>query len=161
MHIPIHVKTKKIATRVSELRMDCPSCDARCTGARAADITAKESLYGLIPTSTSQWTEIVCLSCRRVFRVSLCCGELETLTPAQLSELVATDGMSHVGNIPIICIVFSIVFGIVPFFGLGCAVAGIIGTRNSRSRWRTAAFVGLAISTVSTAGVFLLLALGK
>jgi hypothetical protein len=143
----------RIVTKYEEsaglpLKIDCASCTAKATPAVAVDTTAREYLYGLIPVTTSHYTSITCGSCGRAFRVPLSCDQLAAMTPAQITQLVATEGMAFVGNITKFCIVMSLVFCLLPFFGLCCAIAGVIGTRKCRSNWRTAARVGFAISLV-------------
>jgi hypothetical protein len=146
----LHLTTKKTITCGIDIPMNCPNCQARGVIARAADVTSREYVYGLVSVTTSYSTTITCGACQRSFRSPWNCDELATMNSEQVSEVVARYGMSYVGNITKFCILMSLIFGIVPVFGLGCATVGVIGTRNSRSRWRAAAFVGLAISTIST-----------
>jgi predicted nucleic-acid-binding Zn-ribbon protein len=146
----IHIVTKTSKLPGPVLQMDCPSCGANAVAAKTADVTAREYLYGLIPVTTSRWVSITCGACNRAFRSPFSCSELATLTPQELSAVVAVKGMAYVGFITKFCIILSLVLGIMPICGLLCALIGVIGARNSRSRWRTAAFIGLGISIIST-----------
>lgn len=144
----LHVRTKTTTVPGPDLLMDCPSCSARNTLAKAADITAREYLYGFIPITTNRWTAITCGSCNRAFRSPLPLADLAVMTPEEISVLVSVYGMAYVDFLTKFCIVISIVFSIVPLISLPCAIIGLLSTRKRRTRWRTAAWVGLGLSLI-------------
>jgi hypothetical protein len=140
-----------------DLQIDCPNCNRPGAVAKTADVTAREYLFGLVPITTTRWTTVTCGACGRCFRLSKSCSSLATMSQASISGLLESEGITYVSPVVKFCIVLSIVVGILPFFGLGVAIAGIIGSRKARGGWRTAAFVGLVISALATiAGALLM-----
>jgi hypothetical protein len=65
------------------------------------------------------------------------------MTPDQISQLVASEGMTYVKSLVKICICVSM---IMPLIGIVFAIIGVVGTRKTQSRWKTAAYVGLGLS---------------
>lgn len=152
VHIPIHVQTKTTATPGPTLKMDCPNCGAKGVDADTADVTAKERLFGLIQVTTTHWTTIACRDCGRSFRSSIPCAGLASMSMAQISNLVATTGMSYVDNTTKIFIIASF---ILPGAGVLFALLGMWGTRKTQSAWRTVSKVGLIFSAAFLAFIIL------
>jgi hypothetical protein len=154
----IHVITKTAAVPGIPVVIDCPVCSAQGILAGTADVTAREYLYGVVPVSTTHWTTITCSACGKSFRSSKSCADLALMTPQEVSDLVATFGMSYVADVYKIFIVASI---LMPCIGVIFALIGILGTRGTRSRWRTAAYVGLVTSLAGVAVLIWAIATGR
>jgi len=148
----IHVSTETTHQPGPILRMDCPNCNALGVEGVTYDVLQQERLLTFIPVGTTRWAEITCRSCGRVFRLKGTSADLASMTPEQLSDLVATEGMSYVSNIAKMFVVASF---IIPGIGLIFALLALFATRRARSGWRTAAYVGLAVSIGLVALMFL------
>ena len=115
----------------------------------------KNTVLWVFPFFTSSVRRIVCEDCGKVFRTSLSLEQLSSASP----EDVARDVAAQVAFLAKFFVVAGLVLAILPFFGLVFAVIGMLCTFKRRTGWRTAGIVGLVLSTISTAGVIVILML--
>ena len=68
----------------------------------------------------------------------------------ELSQMIASRDATHVEVLVKFLVIISIVFCIIPYFSLIIGLIAVACTFKRRSGWRTAAFVGAALSLLST-----------
>jgi len=151
--VSILIISETTETPGPEITFDCPACGKQGVVGKTSEVTEKNSLFWIIPLFTSRVRGIVCGQCGKAFRTSLALEELSAASPEEL----ARDLGAQVDFLAKFCIVTGLVLAIVPFFGLIFAGIGTLCTLKRRTGWRTAAFIGLALSAISTVGIMVML----
>lgn len=146
----ILIARRTTTTPGPKVTFDCPVCKTAGVSGQTASVVETGSFFYVIPFFVSRWVTLECASCNKCFKSPSTPEEMAAMPREELSQMIARQDATHIELIVKFLVIISVVFCIIPYFSLIIGLIAVACTFKRRSGWRIAAFVGTALSLLST-----------
>ncbi len=156
----MHISEKEWTIAEGNLQFRCPRCFSVSNPLQTAYAQEKRyvaTLAGIFPLLSFNRTYLDCSACNTSFVSSMSYDDLVAIPVYEVHRHLRFR--ASVGGI--MFVIFGYAALIFPWLDLGCFLPAFLLLRSSKSNWRTAAVIGLTLSTIWSAVAVIGICLGK